>query len=295
MVGREGIEPTTTASSRLEMGGAAQKESAELALKDFERFLRIDQLRKPETVHGRVNYLRAFFKRVGKGPNNITRDDIRDALDGISVHKRDHILKALRLFYGKFLGQSALLDGIRFGNPEIRPLTAPRKDQIRQFYETIDDPEERTIFLLAASSGLRRHEIVELRLKDLDFEKRMIIPDYESATKRMWVTFYNSEADADLKDWLKNRNKRSDRLFPMARAKESRLFRAAMDKTGLHITLKTLRVWFCCEMARMGVQDRYVDAFCGRVPKSILSRHYTDYSPDRLREIYDRAGLRVLT
>jgi hypothetical protein len=47
-------------------------------------------------------------------------------------------------------------------------------------------------------------------------------------------------------------------------------------------------------MGRLGVPDRYVDAFCGRVPQSVLARHYTDFSPERLKEIYDRAGLRVL-
>jgi len=43
-----------------------------------------------------------------------------------------------------------------------------------------------------------------------------------------------------------------------------------------------------------GVQDRYVDAFCGRLPKTILAKHYTDYSPSRLRRIYNRAGLKIL-
>jgi hypothetical protein len=36
------------------------------------------------------------------------------------------------------------------------------------------------------------------------------------------------------------------------------------------------------------------DAFCGRVPRSVLARHYTDFSPERLKRIYDGAGLRVL-
>ena len=42
------------------------------------------------------------------------------------------------------------------------------------------------------------------------------------------------------------------------------------------------------------VQDRYVDAFCGRMPQSILARHNTDYSPERLKEIYENAKLKVL-
>lgn len=63
---------------------------------------------------------------------------------------------------------------------------------------------------------------------------------------------------------------------------------------GIKITPQVLREWFCCEMADLGVQDRYVDALCGRMPKSVLARHYTDYSPERLKEIYDKANLKIL-
>ncbi|MCD6444982.1 hypothetical protein J7L70_08325 [Candidatus Bathyarchaeota archaeon] len=63
----------------------------------------------------------------------------------------------------------------------------------------------------------------------------------------------------------------------------------------MDITPQVLREWFCCEMGRLGMPDRYVDAFCGRVPRSVLARHYTDFSPERLKEIYDRGGLEILS
>jgi hypothetical protein len=47
-------------------------------------------------------------------------------------------------------------------------------------------------------------------------------------------------------------------------------------------------------MGNLGVSDRYIDAFCGWTPKSVLARHYTDYNPERLKEIYDCAGIRIL-
>jgi intergrase/recombinase len=59
----------------------------------------------------------------------------------------------------------------------------------------------------------------------------------------------------------------------------------------MDITPQKLRQWFCSEMLRLGVSETYVDAFCGRVPKSVLARHYTDFSPEKLREIYEKAGL----
>jgi intergrase/recombinase len=47
-------------------------------------------------------------------------------------------------------------------------------------------------------------------------------------------------------------------------------------------------------MMRLGVSETYVDAFCGRVPKSVLARHYTDFSPKRLEDIYEKANLDCL-
>ena len=47
-------------------------------------------------------------------------------------------------------------------------------------------------------------------------------------------------------------------------------------------------------MIAKGVSDSYIDAFCGRVPKSVLARHYTDFSPEKLEEIYEKANIRIL-
>lgn len=47
--------------------------------------------------------------------------------------------------------------------------------------------------------------------------------------------------------------------------------------------------------SRAGVQDRYIDAFCGRVPGSILARHYGNYSPEVLKEIYEKAEIKILS
>lgn len=47
-------------------------------------------------------------------------------------------------------------------------------------------------------------------------------------------------------------------------------------------------------MLRLGVSETHVDASCGRVPKSVLAKHYTDFSPERLGQIYDKAAFEVL-
>jgi hypothetical protein len=36
--------------------------------------------------------------------------------------------------------------------------------------------------------------------------------------------------------------------------------------------------------------ERLTDALCGRVPKTVLARHCTDFSHEKLKEIYEKAG-----
>ncbi|MFQ5951142.1 MAG: hypothetical protein ACE5KH_03555 [Candidatus Geothermarchaeales archaeon] len=48
-------------------------------------------------------------------------------------------------------------------------------------------------------------------------------------------------------------------------------WKEARRKTGINITPQKLRQFFAAEMARLGVPDRYVDAFCGRTPNSVLA------------------------
>jgi intergrase/recombinase len=117
----------------------------------------------------------------------------------------------------------------------------------------------------------------------------------EYRSKHVWISFYNKETDKVLNEYLASRNNSNARLFNVTREHAGRILRKASRNVGAKISPQVLRDWFCCEMGKLGVSDRYVDAFCGRVPRSILARHYTDYRPERLKEIYDRADLKVLS
>jgi len=139
-----------------------------------------------------------------------------------------------------------------------------------------------------ASSGLRRMEILGLQKMDIDFEKQTIKPKAHSGeTKKVWISFFNNETAEVLKQYLKSRKDGNPKLFPMANTRSHKLWKNARDKTSLNITPQRLREWFCVEMTNLGVSDSYIDAFCGRVPKSVLAKHYSDYSPERLKQIYD--------
>jgi len=49
-------------------------------------------------------------------------------------------------------------------------------------------------------------------------------------------------------------------------------------------------------MSLRGVPDCYIDAFCGRKDApECTGRHYSDFSPEVLKEIYENAGIRIFS
>jgi len=274
--------------------------SYDKTLKDFSLFATIDLQLSRSTIKTYRSSLRKFLNAV-KTP--ISENTIRHFLSNYSQEHPNKstystMLKALKCYFKHYL-KSDMVDSFRFPKAIYIPKRVPTKEQLQEFYKTLQTLKERSLFLLYATSGLRKSEILWIKLKDLDLDRRMLIPDVHSGnTKKSWIGFFNEEAKEVLVEYLakcqeNSQHYRKVRVFNCS--KSPTRWKEAREKTGLNITPKVLRDWFSCEMGELGVPDRYIDAFCGRVPKSILARHYTDYSSERLKRIYDKANLRVLS
>jgi len=187
-----------------------------------------------------------------------------------------------------------LIETFRFPRLNETPIIAPTKEEIQKLFYAFN-LKYKAILLMYATTGLRESELLNLKKSDINLNNRTVVPKKHSRTKSTWVTFFNKEAEKVLKQYLCSSEDNDERLFPVKRRCVIKMFHKIGDPMGVHITPQRLRDWFCVEMGELGVPDRYIDAFCGRVPKSILARHYTDYSPERLKRIYDKANLRVLS
>jgi intergrase/recombinase len=73
-----------------------------------------------------------------------------------------------------------------------------------------------------------------------------------------------------------------------------RAWNKAREKSGIYLKPEDLRDFFSQERGRALVPDRYIDIFQGRAPKNVLAKHYTPQGIRMLREIYDKANLKVL-
>jgi len=282
--------------------------SLDEVLDNFRKFCRVDLALSQRTVESHIKIARAVVRKMDKHPQYLDVEDVRNYLSWLrearSPKTYSNQLGTLKRFFRDFMDKPEIVNSFRFPAIGGKAKVIPDNGELQTFFKALPiygqfqgidlEPRYQAFFLLVASSGLRFCEASTLKKKNILKSKRMIISECHETynTKKSWITFYNSECEKYL-NWIDNLDE-DEEIFPCTRSLREAFWKAE-KLTRIHITPQVLREWFCCEMGRLGVQDRYVDAFCGRVPQSVLARHYTDYSPDRLKEIYDKADIRILS
>ena len=265
-------------------------------ISEFWDYCKIDE-RLTERVSRDYRNIALRFVKFSEGM--ISKDTIRGYLTEYLEKKPktyNNQLDGLRAFVSRFLKRPDLMKDFKKAHqPNNFERKLPTKEQLRKGFYALTDDRERSIYLFYATSGLRHGEALELTKDDVDLQLRCIKSKHDTRTKKAGVTFYNQECETYLQRYLDSRKDYKDRVFVIGTRAFIRIWNKASKATGFRITPQVLRVWHSTEMGELGVPDRYVDIFQGRAPKSVLAKFYTGKDLLRLKRIYDKAGLKVLS
>ena len=285
-----GFEPTRPHDQWL------SRTSLKHVLQEFMEYLEIDLSLSKWCVSRYYHTARKFLEFIEYDPLKLDRRHVREFLRLYANHsngRKANILKALRHLF-RFIGREEVMKTFKQPPVDVRVIRPPSRGELKRFYDALESLEARTLFLILASSGLRFSEAYNLHVRDIDLVTGMVTPNHRSRTKKSYITFVNKEALDLLRQLIHEKGlRKEDRIFKNEK-KLREEWRRAKRKTGIDINPHHLRVWFANEMARLGIQDRFIDAFQGRIPKTILAKHYSDYSPSNLRKIYEKAHLKII-
>lgn len=267
MAGPAGFEPATTDSGGCQNPLDFTTSSKTELLSKFKEFCRIDRNLSERTVSENNGYpfqVRRFLESVGKHPSQVTAEDVRSFLSKFqdrSASTRAKILKALKVFFRDFLKMPWVVESFKFPKLTYTPKSVPSKEDLQRFFNALDNLRDPTIFLMYATSGLRRNELLSLTVDEVGLENRLIIPKnaHNGTTKNTWATCFNEEAQTYLKRYLANRQTTDNRLFPISEVTLRRTYKEVNKKTGLYITPQVLRAFslavkcrLCVRRARVG-------------------------------------------
>ena len=80
----------------------------------------------------------------------------------------------------------------------------------------------------------------------------------------------------------------TDKLFLVSYKTVQENFQRISEETGIKIKPHLLRTVFTEKCTQAGLEEKYIDAFCGRISQNVIRKHYTDYSPEAMRRHYDK-------
>ena len=212
------------------------------------------------------------------------------------IGTQHNVGKALRRFFRDYLKRPDLLEGIKFNwaAPPPRYQSVPTLEEVREGFYALNRTDQKVAYLLLATTGLRKSEVLALRPEHVVWEYRAVIPRIDHRTKRTGITFFNREAEAWLKYYMKTeRPEGAELLVPISEKGFRKIWPRASKRAGVKITPQVLRVWFAVQLRMAGVPDSFVDIFQGRAPKSVLARYYTPVGVRELREVYEKAELEL--
>jgi len=267
-------------------------------LEDFRLFARVKLNLAERTVDQYVKWVRAFLRGREFVSDRDIQEYLREKMEECSSYHVSNLISAFKAYFRDFKGLP-FMDGYKHPSHPLRIKEEIEPENVKKFIQAINHIGVKCIALFLATSGLRKSEVLTLKKDDIDRGLRCIIPKYHSGqTKHSGISFYNEEAEVCLEEFEKvktSRQRESEKLFPISWTTFVKEWRKAKMKSGVNLKPKDLRDFFSQEMGKRFVPDRYIDIFQGRAPKNVLAKHYTPQGIKLLKEIYDRAGLKILS
>ena len=247
-----------------------------------------------ESLRGFIGYLKAqgktqktienYFSVLSSFYEYLTYEEIVDKNPVLAVRKR-----YLRRYKDNDDGQARKLISV--------------EDMARLINSTMDVRDKALITLLA-KTGIRRHELVELDLSDVDLvEMRIRLKPTAKRTNR--TVFFDDEAAFALRRWLKIRegmNKKSisalfinadgERLnrsgvynLVVEAARRVGLHNPTSDRLEDHFGPHCCRHWFCTHLFRNGMRREYIKELRGDSRKEAFDL-YNHIDLKELKEAY---------
>lgn len=238
------------------------------------------------TIKNQKSAIRIFLNHSQGIINNETVTEYLKSNDSSSW--KSNQVKALRKFIRDYLQLGNWINDFVFSREKARIKNAiPTNEQLALFCTNLDY-EIQIIFLILVTSGLRIGEVLSLDIDDVNFDTNMIDASkvHKSNTKSSWISFITHQVSTYVQSYVDLSY--TDKLFSVSYKTVQENFQKISEETGIKIKPHLLRTVFTEKCTQAGLEEKYIDAFCGRISQNVIRKHYTDYSPGAMRRHYDK-------
>jgi len=146
----------------------------------------------PATQQSYIHAVSKFSRYFGRSSEKLTLEDVRAyqvhlASMAVSWGSLNQAVCALRFFYGVTLGQATIPERIPYAREPCKLPTVLSADEIVRFLEAVSSLKSRVALTTAYAAGLRVSEVVALKLRDIDSDRRVIRIENGKGGKERYV------------------------------------------------------------------------------------------------------------
>jgi len=187
----------------------------------------------------------------------------------ISISQQNQRINAIKFFYEKVLGRNKQYYELHRPNKEHKLPKVLSKNEVKKILLSCGNIKHRCILMLMYSAGLRRSEVIDLTISDIDSE-RMVINIIGAKGKKDRVSLLSENILQLLRKYYKD-YKPKKYLFEGAKGGKysptsiAKLLTNAAQKAGIHknVTPHMLRHSFATHLLEQGTDLRYIQELLG--------------------------------
>lgn len=289
------IKEVTKVNAKSSLGEINQDQ--ERKVKDFENWMTSNRYSQ-SSINTYVDMVRTFFRFYNdKTIEEIENEDIvffnnqYILANSYSSSYQNQMISAIRLFYSRIERRKLILEEIERPRKEHKLPNVLSKEEIKSILESLTNVKHRTMLSLIYACGLRRGEILNLKVKDIDSKrgvlnilnskgkKDRIIPISEKLINmlREYYKLYRP------KEWLFEGQKEG---MKYSEKSLQSVLKKALEKARISkpVTLHWLRHSYATHLLESGTDLRFIQELLGH-KSSKTTEIYTHVSTKSLQKI----------
>jgi site-specific recombinase XerD len=213
----------------------------------------------------------------------------------ISISQQNQRINAIKFYYEKVLGKTKQYYEIHRPNRDKKLPKVLSKNEVKEILNSCNNIKHRCILMLIYSAGLRRSELINLKLADIDSE-RMVININGAKGKKDRISLLSENALHLLRQYYKE-YKPKKCLFEGAKGGKysptsiSNVLKNAAQKARIHktVTPHMLRHSFATHLLEQGTDLRYIQELLGHNSSKTteIYTHVSKKAIDKIRNPVD--------
>jgi site-specific recombinase XerD len=244
-----------------------------------------------------LNYFSDFCRKFGPGNiDHVSKEKINAYIcelireRNISASQQNQRINAIKFYYEKVLGREKEYYELHRPHKEHRLPKVLSKNEVKGILSSCVNLKHKTILMLIYSAGLRRSELIDLKISDIDSE-RMVINIMGAKGKKDRISLLSKNMLSLLRSYYKAYRPKKYLFEGQAGGKYSptsiaNILKKAAIKAGIRktVTPHMLRHSFATHLLEQGTDLRYIQELLGH-SSSKTTEIYTHVSKKAIDQI----------